>query len=268
MTTTLNLTTQTTIAPAAGTIDIAKRSDDLRARCTLWNETMYRTANEQLYVLLADAFQLYLDLNASEKLWKDFRDHLVTNSIAFQRNTPIATRVIRFLFTAKTSRGAVWGKVLELANKAGITAAQLPAWIVEAGGIEEIAVNRLKKQSAHDSGNINFAAAHFDQAAAISAIGKLPDQLKPDSETEYKKYSLALVRSDNGTDGVIVWGTGNASAIARVLELAGKELHKQQLTAIEAENQRTSQQLTTEAITNAANSFVAIDPQNEFEIGA
>ena len=53
MPTNLNLTTNTDIVPAAGTLDIAKRSDDLRARCTLWNNTVYRTANEQLYVLRA-----------------------------------------------------------------------------------------------------------------------------------------------------------------------------------------------------------------------
>lgn len=266
MTTTLSLNTHTTTVPPADTVDIAKRSDELRARCTVWNNTVYRTANEQLYLLLAEAFQLYSDLKSSETLWKDFRNHLVTNSVAFQRNTPMATRVIRFLFNASSGRGAVWGKVLELAKKANITAAQLPAWITEAGGIEEIAVNRRHKTSGHESANITFAEAHFGQSAAISAIGKLPDQLKPNPETEYKSYSLALVRSDNGTDGVIVWGTGNASAVAYVLELAGKELLKKQSTVSEEENQRATAQSTAEAIANAAKSFAAIAPVNEVEL--
>lgn len=268
MTTSLNLTANTAAAPAADTLDIAKRSDDLRARCTVWNNTAYRTANEQLYALLAEAYQLYSDLSASDTLRKEFRDHLVNNGVAFQRNTPLATRVIRFLFTAKNGRGAVWGKVLQLAKKANRTAAQLPAWIAEAGGIEEIAVNRQSKTSTQDSENIKFAEAYFGHAAAISAIGKLPDQLKPDTETDYKNYSLALVRSDNGTDGVVVWGTGNASAIAHVLELAGKELRKKEAVAAAEEDQRVAAQSAAEAIQEAANSFVAVEPASELDLVA
>jgi hypothetical protein len=241
-TTNTHSTTNTNNAskPRKVTYNLVKRFDDLIARTENWNVGAYKTANDQLYDLLAETFDLYLHVvNGDADVRKQFNKLLKARKVLFQDNTPIQTRVVRLVFAIDRKRAYTYANVLRAARAANKTASEIPNWIREFGGVQEVAAkgNDSLSTAAKAKSDAEFASDALAKAIAISDLGALPAILKP-GEAQHPTYSIALVRSEGGSSGEIVWGTNNATLITRVLALAGKELSKKADEATKANVER------------------------------
>lgn len=207
-------------------LNLNNRFDALIQRAANWHTGAYKTANDQLYELLADTYELYLQIvDGDSDVRKQFNNLLKSQNVSFQDNTPIQTRVVRLVFAIDRKRAYTYANVLRLARVLGKTVNEIPDWIREKGGVQEVSADAVggKTTSAKAKDDAEFASETLAKSAAIVDLGKLPAILKP-GETAHPNYSLALIRTDDGSTGEIVWGTGNATLITRVLALAAKDL--------------------------------------------
>jgi hypothetical protein len=123
---------------------IVQQLDDLVVQRKQWESTDYQKANEGLYSLLARCLEVFNSrfLKGSEDDRKTLRRDLVarlkTDGIKVQSNSTTLTVFVRFVFGSDRKRAHGYTYVLKAAISHGIDSPQLPAWLIEQGGIEEV----------------------------------------------------------------------------------------------------------------------------------
>ena len=228
----------------------ASKCDAIQARHQKWQAGPGKTADEQLYALLAEAYEIYLwALAAKPSQRRSFNEELVARGVTMQANTPMQSRIVRFVFNNPNRyRAYNLARVLFCANKAGQKASSLPDWIRAEGGIEEIRLKDGKSRRATDKTDANYAADFLATAAPLIEIDDLDPCLKP-GEGEHVTLSVALVRSINGgQSGDIVWGSNNGALIDRMLAIAGKALRAEQEAAAKVVTQTKAPQRERQAV--------------------
>lgn len=244
------------------TLNLNNSFDALIKRAANWHAGAYKTANDQLYDLLADTYDLYLHIvDGDSDVRKQFNNLLKAQNVSFQDNTPIQTRVVRLVFAIDRKRAYTYANVLRLARVLGKSASEIPTWIREKGGVQEVSADAVgsKTTSAKAKDDAEFASDVLAKSAAVVDLGKLPAVLKP-SETAHPTYSLALIRSDDGSTGEIVWGTGNATLITRVLALAAKDLRATEAATVETAEVRNADAVLVNAVKEAVASALRNTP--------
>ena len=201
---------------------------DLIAQRQKWEEGTYAASNAELYTLLGNTLELFLKIRSNVGLSKAVTDLLDTYSIQHNSSTSLALKIVRLVFVGKgretkiVNRAYTYARVLTIAADAGITGEQLPQFIVDNHGIDE-----LRRQNAEGDTDAQKAkrARDFADAALVgeTAISDviMSDSLQP---VDGARYSLALVRKNEDGTGSIVFGTNNATAVNTVLTIAGKAL--------------------------------------------
>ena len=104
------MTTNNTTAPAtakpAKVVQIVKRFNDVIKLREAWEVGAYKASNDQLYEILASAYELYLHMvySASFDDRKTFANLLKAKKVVFQENTPLHTKVVRLVFAKNRQR--------------------------------------------------------------------------------------------------------------------------------------------------------------------
>jgi hypothetical protein len=243
--------------------DIAGQARDLIRKRIEWETGAYRTSNEQLYKLLASAYELYLMVSkGSYEDHKAFKALLTEHGVERKASTPLEVRVARLVFGSNGKRTATYGRVLFAARKAKVAIEQLPSWIADKNGVEEVKHVAEGKISPAQQAKVDAerASDYFVNADGLVSLGVVPELLVP-SDAEHQTYSLALVRVGGGNEGEIVWGTANASAISKVLEIAGKGLRAQADEEALEQAKQLQAAASAEAVTQAVQSAKVIAPK-------
>jgi len=144
---------------------------------------------------------------------------------------------VRLVFVGKgrekkiENRAYTYARVLTVAAEAGITGEQLPQFIADNHGIDEL--RRQNKDGETDAEKAKRARDYAD--AALVAETAISDVIMSDSlqPVDGARYSLALVRKNEDGTGSIVFGTNNATAVNTVLTIAGKALKDRAAQAAE-----------------------------------
>jgi hypothetical protein len=116
-----------------------------------WESTDFKKANDGLYALLAKCLETFDNkfVNASDSDRKTLRSELTTMlkaaGVKVQKNTTTLNMFVRYVFGSDRKRAHGYAYVLTAALSHKKTAAELPVWIADCGGIEEI--KRLMIQS-------------------------------------------------------------------------------------------------------------------------
>lgn len=235
-------------------VQLVKQFNELIKRRENWELGAYKASNDQLYEILASAYELYLHLANSTDLSdrKTLANLLKSKNIESQSNTPLHTKVVRLVFATGRQRAYTYGRVLFAARKENIAPSYLPDWIRESGGVEEVKVRSNGQQTRADKikADTEYASHVLANTKAIALVGKVIDELKPNPE-HHPIYSLALIRCDNGQDAEIVWGTKDVTAIDKVLALAGKELRSDAEKKADADAKRVTANTARKAIADA-----------------
>lgn len=107
-----------------------------------WENTVYRTSNDQLYALLQKCFQTYQAMTGTEDeasaLRKGLNDYINTKGYKFNTGTHTLVKIVKCVFGADRRRVSAYGIVLRTALAKKISAVDLPQFIRAQGGVEEI----------------------------------------------------------------------------------------------------------------------------------
>ncbi len=140
-----------------------------------YHEQYVTSANNVLYVLLAHMLQVCLDVEAcgeAGRVVKEMRSKLKSDyGIKTQANSRISSIVVRYIVRSSRKTAHVYGRVIEVAMANHITPEQLPDFIRDKGGIEEI---RLSVVSAEEK-----KAGEDKWANARTALSNLLYQREP-----------------------------------------------------------------------------------------
>jgi len=131
---------------------IVQTLDGLAAMRKTWESTDFKKANDGLYALLAQCLETFENkfVNASESDRKTLRSELTTllqaAGVKVQKNTTTLNMFVRYVFGSDRKRAHGYAYVLTAALSHKKTAAELPAWIADCGGIEEIKRLMIKSE--------------------------------------------------------------------------------------------------------------------------
>lgn len=144
-----------------------------------YHERYVKTANTMLYELLADMLQVCLDVEASgesTRVVKEMRSKLKADyGVKTQANSRMPTIVVRYIVRSSRKTAHVYGRVVEVAMANNITPEQLPDFIREKGGIEEIrmSVVTAEEKKANDDKWANARHALSSLLYQREPIGKV-----------------------------------------------------------------------------------------------
>ena len=119
-----------------------------------WEATSYKKANEGLYDLLSQCLAVFQDkfIKATDGERKALRAELsaklTASGVRVQVNSPTLNLFVRFVFSSDRKRAHGYAYVLTAAISHEVKSAGLAAWIVGAGGIEEIKRKMVKSAEA------------------------------------------------------------------------------------------------------------------------
>ncbi len=194
----------------------------------VYHEQFVTRANETLYKLLANMLRVCLDIEASgesERVIKQMRNQLLTNyGLKTQANSRTSAIVVRYIVRSGRKTAHVYGRVIEVAIENNITPEQLPDFIRDKGGIEEI---RLSVVSAEEKklGERKWANARNAMSSLLykrGPIGKVAfnsnARLPVVSDVE---FSYLICQNNIKTGEIDVLGTlyPSADIEARALDL-------------------------------------------------
>lgn len=158
--------------------------DGLVSQRKQWESTDYKKANEGLYSLLASCLEVFkskfVDADDSDKrtLRNDLTTRLTADGVRVQRNTTTLTMFVRFVFGSDRKRAHGYTYVLKAAISYDVTAASLPGWIVEQGGIEEVRKRMIVSEEAQQrKADLAIAQAEVKaslEQAVVTPLAKLP----------------------------------------------------------------------------------------------
>jgi hypothetical protein len=212
--------------------------DALIAQREKWEAGTYAASNAELYTLLGNTLDLFLKVRSNVGLSRAVNDLMNTYGVQYNSATSLALKIVRLVFVGKgrekkiENRAYTYARVLTVAAAEGITGEQLPKFIADRNGIDEIRrqdstgeTAAQKAQRARD-----YAASALATQRQIASV-HLTDQLQP---VDGAQFSLALVRKNEDGTGSIVFGTNHVAAVNAVLAIAGKDLREEAANAAEA----------------------------------
>jgi hypothetical protein len=165
--------------------------DGLVVKRKQWEATDYKKANEGLYGLLASCLDVFNSkfVNAGDDdkktLRGELKNRLTADGVRVQRNTTTLTMFVRFVFGSDRKRAHGYTYVLKAAISYEVTAASLPSWIVEQGGIEEVRRRMIVSEKALEN-----------RAALANAKAQVIAKVEQASVTPLAKFSMTGVSGD------------------------------------------------------------------------
>lgn len=158
--------------------------DSLVAKRKQWEATDYKKANEGLYSLLASCLDVFNSkfVEASDDNKKTLRTDLTARlqaeGVRVQRNTTTLTMFVRFVFGSDRKRAHGYTYVLKAAISHKVAAADLPSWVIEQGGIEEVrramvVSEKAKQRKAELTVAQTQVKASIEQAS-VAPLAKVP----------------------------------------------------------------------------------------------
>lgn len=141
-----------------------------------WETGAFRTSNQALYQVLAEclAYSGELPIKMAKLRNAALATFYKERGYRYKEETPLVTRVVRAVFgDVNRRRISTYSLVLRQAQKENVAYANLPAWIEERGGIQEIRLSR---------------STTFVSPAQKVSVGKMYFDGKPDLGTVQSEW--------------------------------------------------------------------------------
>ncbi len=162
------------VTPVVGPANLELRS--MEAKRIDWETGVFRTSNQALYQVLAEclAYSGELPLKMAKHRNEALAAFYKERGYRYKEDAPLATRVVRAVFgDINRRRISSYSLVLRQAQKEGIAYADLPAWIEERGGVQEIRLSR---------------SSTFVSPSQKASVGKMYFEGKPDLGTVQSEW--------------------------------------------------------------------------------
>lgn len=186
-----------------------------------WEANAYRTSNLELYNILQQCYALDWEMNHTLYIAKDVREGIKEYAskmgFSFKDGTPMMNRIVRCVFgNVVRSRISTYATVLKEAKKQNIAIADIPSFIENAGGVQEIRLSKSKNFVSSKQKIERISQTAFDD---VLAVAKSPALTKlATSEHVDEQCLLLATQQADGTFAInaLVRGTGvvNAALVA------------------------------------------------------
>jgi len=176
------------LATAHASSSVRNHFEQLAVEREAWESTVYRTNNEQLYVLLQKCYQTYQAMSVGDEeagnLRKGLTDYINTKGYQFKSGTHTLVKIVKCVFGNDRRRVSAYGIVLRTALARNISVIDIPDFIQSQGGVEEIRLAKspnamtakLKAQAGAESVQISnlgvFASNALGSKLDAGNIGK------------------------------------------------------------------------------------------------
>lgn len=133
-----------------------------------WENTAYRTSNQQLYAVLADclAYGGELETAQAKERTAVLADFFAARGYAVKKDSPLLSRIVKAVFgNVDRRRISTYSLVLRGAKAANVLPNKLADWIEERGGIQEIKLSR----------SATFVSPSVKAATAKKSLSALPN---------------------------------------------------------------------------------------------
>jgi hypothetical protein len=194
----------------------------------VWEQTVYRTSNDMLYGLLQKCYGLYKSMEGMSAdaivLRSGLTDYINLKNIKCASTSHTLVKIVKCVFGDDRRRASAYGIVLRAALAEKKAVADIPTFIKDNGGVEEIrlakAPNALTSKqkasvsvSALQNGSMGvFSSAELSQKLDAGNIGK-PVVLIGFWQADGSVRVQAMVQSDTAVTAALssFYGTAKAS---------------------------------------------------------
>ena len=132
----------TATASTQAMVNVRRHFELLVAERQAWQDNAYRASNEQLYALLQKCYATYkamsMDSEEAKALRSALTDYINLNGLKFNAGTHSIVKIVKCVFGADRRRVSAYGIVLRRALSDGVSVMDIPAYIRDNGGVEEI----------------------------------------------------------------------------------------------------------------------------------
>lgn len=132
----------TVITAPQTVINVRRYFEQLEAEHQAWQHNAYRTSNDQLYALLQKCYGAYKAMSADSAEAKELRsaltDYINLKGFKFNSGTHTIVKIVKCVFGADRRRVSAYGIVLRRALSDGVAILDIPTYIHDKGGVEEI----------------------------------------------------------------------------------------------------------------------------------
>lgn len=206
--------------------DIVQQLDALSKTRENWETTDYKKANQGLYQLLSECLAVFnaqyvkADKASQNALRKELTTKLTAAGVKVLTTSSTLTMFVRFVFNTDRNRAHGYANVLLAAIEAGIDAKDLPDFIIEAGGIEEIKRRQVKSATAI-ANQVKLDAAKAEVKHEVEIASAMTPLATVAIDDLTGSYALLLVKPKlDGTADVV--GTLSDLPDALVNSLIGR----------------------------------------------
>jgi hypothetical protein len=131
------------------TMPVFAAIEQMVAEHEVWHNGAFRTSNEQLYLLLQKCYALYKGMEGNskdaEEKRKGLEDYINLKAIRVQGETHTLNKIVKCVFGVDRRRASAYALALRVASNAKTTVENLPTFIRNAGGVEEVRRSAAKK---------------------------------------------------------------------------------------------------------------------------
>lgn len=173
----------------------------LEEQCKSWENGSYKKSNDELYQVLANCLIFCGDTgkrNAKKRV-KSLKEFYEKRNYAFNENASLTKKVVGAVFgNIDRRRIGTYAVVIEAAKIAKITPNNLPAWIDEQGGIQEI---RLAKSATFVSPTekFNFVSTNLTLLPSLGVLKSDKLSAKSNSDKKGKNCVLLATQKADGS---------------------------------------------------------------------
>lgn len=178
----------------------------LEERRMLWETTIYRTSNQQLYALLAEcyAFAGELPLEQSKQRSKVLADFCQSRGYVVKKETPLLTRVVKAVFgNVDRRRISTYSVVLRTAKAANVLPTNLAQWIEDNSGVQEIKLARSATYVS-PSAKVGMAKQSFDTLPELATVKS--EALSQLADSDFMGDCCLLIAEQNAEGAFVVRG--------------------------------------------------------------
>jgi hypothetical protein len=136
----------TVIASAQAVVNVRQHFEQLVAEREAWQDNAYRASNDQLYALLQKCYATYkamsMDTAEAKALRSALTDYINLKGLKFNSGTHTIVKIVKCVFGADRRRVSAYGIVLRRALSESVSVLDIPTYIRDHGGVEEIRLAR------------------------------------------------------------------------------------------------------------------------------
>ena len=208
-------------------------------------------SNKELYQILSKIYQIFSDMKTNKSKFDiDFLKYALKDmNIKFQKNSPLLTILIRFVFNSDRTRSYNYNRVISSAIQANVSPENLPKFIEEQGGIEECKKTFVRKSSSLEkeekiNTRIQDVLDNIDNFESLSNIELGNTKIKLDDDCKLIITVGRLSSDEKSIELFKVIDSMNKSLENKILKIISKDLHS------EIEQSRVQTQKTLESVSS------------------